>query len=57
MFCPFMSTATSQAPCSSNCALHLRGGCAIVLNAQITEKSENEKADSLEKIIREIKRF
>lgn len=57
MICPFMSTATSQTPCTSSCALHLRGGCAIVLNAQIVENAENEKTDLLGRIIREIKRI
>lgn len=57
MFCPFMSTSSSQTPCSSNCALHLNGGCAIVLNAQLTEELEKKTSNSLAKIEREIKRL
>lgn len=37
MFCPFMSTATTQVPCTPNCALALKGGCAYVVTAKILD--------------------
>ena len=55
MDCPFMSTAASKAPCSQTCALHLRGGCALVLNAQLAEELQKKTAASLERIDRLIR--
>lgn len=41
-FCPFLSNATHKESCHSSCELHLSGGCALVVNAQVLENFKNQ---------------